>query len=537
MAQNSNKQGKTLGFNATRILLAAFFLVSVIIPVVALAARLVEPGALAVFSTPSFGAAVSNSIISAFIGMVLSVVLALAAALCLTRANVKHREVWVILLTLPMLIPSIAHGMGLVYLFGSSGIITTFLGLDWSIYGMQGIVMGALLYAFPPAFLMLYDALRYENCQVYDAADIMGIPKISQFFRITVPFMTKPLISAMFASFTLIVTDYGVPIMVGGKSTTLSVLMYQEVIGRLNFDAGIAIGIVLLIPAIAAFIADLFTSSDGNLGFSVYPKRIEKNTGRDVLSYVILVVLALFLASPLVAFAIVAFVVKYPINMTLTLANIDRAMVFGMASYLINSLIIAIAVSIIGSALSWIAAYVSARTPGRFGKALHLACITTMAIPGIVLGLAYMMFFKGSVIYGTIGILVLVNLVHFFASPYLMARNALGKLNSSLESVGQTLGVPRVRMILDVLLPQTKETILEMAGFYFVNCMVTISAVAFLANVSHMPLALLISDFDTQMLVECAALVSIVIFITNVIAKILFALIKKFALHREKAAA
>ena len=109
--------------------------------------------------------------------MILSVALALAAALCLTRANVKHREVWVILLTLPMLIPSIAHGMGLVYLFGSSGIITTFLGLDWSIYGMQGIVMGALLYAFPPAFLMLYDALRYENCQVYDAADIMGIPK------------------------------------------------------------------------------------------------------------------------------------------------------------------------------------------------------------------------------------------------------------------------------------------------------------------------------------------------------------------------
>ena len=292
-----------------------------------------------------------------------------------------------------------------------------------------------------------------------------------------------------------------------------------------------------MIPAIAAFIADLLTSSDGNLGFSVYQKRIEKNSGRDVLSYTILVVLALFLASPLVAFAIVAFVVKYPINMTLTFANIDRAMVFGMASYLINSLIIAVAVSIIGSALSWIAAYVSARTPGRFGKALHLACITTMAIPGIVLGLAYMMFFKGSVIYGTIGILVLVNLVHFFASPYLMARNALGKLNSSLESVGQTLGVPRVRMILDVLLPQTKETIVEMAGFYFVNCMVTISAVAFLANVSHMPLALLISDFDTQMLVECAALVSIVIFITNVVAKVIFALIKKFALHKEKAVA
>lgn len=128
-----------------------------------------------------------------------------------------------------------------------------------------------------------------------------------------------------------------------------------------------------------------------------------------------------------------------------------------------------------------------------------------MAIPGIVLGLAYMMFFKGSIIYGTIGILIMVNLVHFFASPYLMAYNALNKLNASLEAVGQTLGIPRRRMILDVFIPQTSGTIVEMTSYFFVNCMVTISAAALLANVSHMPLALLISDFDTQMLVECAA--------------------------------
>ena len=144
-----------------------------------------------------------------------------------------------------------------------------------------------------------------------------------------------------------------------------------------------------------------------------------------------------------------------------------------------------------------------------------------------MLCLSYMLFFKGSPLYGTIGILIMVNLVHFFASPYLMAYNALNKLNGSLESVGQTLGIPRKRMVLDVFLPQTRGTVVEMASYFFVNCMVTISAVAFLANVSHMPLALLISDFDTQMLVECAALVSIVIFVVNVIGKVVFALVKR----------
>lgn len=227
------------------------------------------------------------------------------------------------------------------------------------------------------------------------------------------------------------------------------------------------------------------------------------------------------------AFSVVAFVVKYLITMTPTLANIDRAMIFGMDEYWINSPLIAIAVSVLGAAVSWLAAYVSARTHDKFGRALHLVCITTMAIPGIVLGLAYMMFFKGSIIYGTIGILIMVNLVHLFASPHLMAYNTLNKLNASLEAVGQALGIPRRRMVLDVFIPQASGTIVEMASYFFANRMVTINAVAFLANVSHMPLALLISDFDTQMLVECAALVSIAIFVVNVIGKVVAALVKQ----------
>lgn len=386
---NSNKPAARLsGMSAARILLAVFFAVAVIVPAVALLLHLASPGALGVFSTPAFGTALGNSVVSALLGTALSVALALAAALTLTRTNVPFRNVWAIVLTLPMLIPSIAHGMGLVHLFGSNGIVTNFLGTSWNIYGLQGIVMGALLYSFPPAFLMLYDALRYENCQVYDAADIMGIPKASQFARITLPYLARPLVSTVFATFTLIITDYGVPVMIGGKYSTLSVLMHQEVIGRLNFDSGVAIGVALILPAILAFVADLLANVQGNLAFSVRSKRVGKNPGRGLVGWVLLIAPALFLVSPLVAF-----VVKYPITMTPTLANIDRATVFGMDEYWINSLLIAIAVSVLGAAVSWLAAYVSARTHDKFGGALHLVCITTMAIPGIVLGLAYMMFF------------------------------------------------------------------------------------------------------------------------------------------------
>ena len=121
----------------------------------------------------------------------------------------------------------------------------------------------------------------------------------------------------------------------------------------------------------------------------------------------------------------------------------------------------------------------------------------------------------------------MVNLVHFFASPYLLAHNALKKVNSNLEAVGETLGIPKFRMIKEAFLLQTKGTFMEMAYYYFANCMVTISAVSFLANLSSMPLALLISDFDIQMLVECAALAALVIFFVNILAKLAFYALKK----------
>ena len=143
------------------------------------------------------------------------------------------------------------------------------------------------------------------------------------------------------------------------------------------------------------------------------------------------------------------------------------------------------------------------------------------------MGLSYVFAFKGTFIYGTLAILVFVNIIHFFASPYLLAYNTLGKVNKDLESVGATIGVSRIRILKDVIVPQTLGTILEMFSYFFVNCMVTISAVAFLATTLDMPLALLITDLDAQRLVECTAFVSLLILLTNIVMKIVIAGVKR----------
>ena len=169
----------------------------------------------------------------------------------------------------------------------------------------------------------------------------------------------------------------------------------------------------------------------------------------------------------------------------------------------------------------------TARNRTKLSYVLHLMSISSLAVPGIVLGLSYVMFFKKSPIYGTFAMLFLVNSMHFFASPYLMAYNTFGKINENLEDVGATLGLGRWSIIRDVLLPQMTGTILEMMSYFFVNCMMTISAVSFLANVSNKPIALMITQFEGQMQLECAAFVSLLILVVNVLMKYIVYVTKK----------
>jgi iron(III) transport system permease protein len=196
-------------------------------------------------------------------------------------------------------------------------------------------------------------------------------------------------------------------------------------------------------------------------------------------------------------------------------------------TYLVNSLCVSVFVALIGSAVAYITAYCTARLTGPLSRVLHLISITSMAIPGLVLGLSYVLFFKGSWLYGTLAILILVNIVHFFASPYLMIYNSFNIINKNLEDVGATLNISRVRILVNVLLPQTKGTLIEMMSYFFVNSMMTISAVSFLANVSTKPISLMITQFEAVRLMECSAFVSLIILTVNLAVKALAYLINK----------
>ncbi len=510
---------KSVFRTVTVILLCCFFAVAVLFPLVSMLVNLKNADVSALISDKKILGAVGNSVTVSLTATVIAIAIAAVAAWCMTRTSAPLKKIFNIMILLPMLIPSISHGMGLIILFGSNGSLTKFFGFSKGIYGFWGIVVGSVMYAFPVAYIMISDILKYENSTPYEAADILGIPKTRRFLSITLPYLKKPMISVVFAVFTMIVTDYGVPLMIGGMYKTLPVLMYEEVIGGQNFAKGSFFGVILLIPAVAAFIIDVFCKNDKRSGAVSKSFELGKKSLRDIIAFVLLVLISVFAVYPIIAFIGITFTQKYPTNMSLTLDHVMNTFRKGAGDYLVNSLVIAVITAAVGSLVSFICACFTARNPGKTTRFLHMMSILSLAIPGIVLGLSYVLFFKGSFIYGTLAILILANTIHFFSSPYLMIYNSIGKLNPNLESVAASLGIGKFRLIRDVIFPQTRTTLIEMFSYFFVNSMMTISAVSFLANITTKPISLMIPQFEAQMLLEASAFVSLLILAANLIMK------------------
>lgn len=520
---------KNKTFHSLKYLLLLYLLITVVLPVLSLFGTIRAEHIADVFGSVQFLPMLKNSLVTTILSTVVSVILSFFLAYALCRSRVRFKSVFVVLFTVPMLIPSISHGMGLVLLFGDNGLLTNLLGWNIELYGYRGIIMGSVLYSFPVSFLMFYDSLQYEDFTIYEAAGVLGLSKLRQFMSITLPAMRRTIVSAVLAVFTMVFTDYGVPLMTGGTAMTLPVYMYREVIGMMNFSGGAVIGVVLLLPAVVAFLMDLRNSSNaGASGTVTKPYFIEENKFRDILVYVAFALVLVALCLPIVAFICLSFVKQYPIDMSFSLETAKKLLSGGIGIYFVNSMAIALLTALLGTCLSYFAAYITARSGKKISnQVLHFVSMLSLAIPGVVLGLSFVLTFRNIPIYSTIYILVLVNIVHFFSSPYLLAYNSLTKFNSNLEDVAQSLGISRMRLLTAVYIPSTVSTIAEMYSYYFVNSMITISAVSFLFNFRTMPLALMIPQLESQSFIEGTAMVSLLILLLNLTEKAVVFFIKR----------
>lgn len=490
---------------------------------------------IAYFSTPSLVQSFTNTLYISCMTTILAVALAFLFAYALTRTRMKGKAWFRSIALLPLFAPTMMHGIGLTYLFGNQGLITTgIFGLlpfswDMELYGATGIVLAEIVYVFPQAYLILAVSLAFADYRLYEAADTLGARGWRKFWTVTIPGVKYGLISSAFVSFTLSFTDFGAPKVVGGQYSVLATDVYKQVIGQQNMTMGATVGLLLIAPALLAFVVDRIVQRKQNAAVTSksLPYQIKENKLRDTLFFLYCLGVTSLLLLLMGAVVLASFIKVWPYNLTFTLGHYDFSQAAGAGmETLYNSVKIALWTAGIGTVFTFVAAYVLEKMQvwNRLRQAGYFLSVLPLALPGLVIGLAYIFFFNNPAnplhsMYGTIWILVLANVVHFFSVAFITATTALKKLDPEFEAAAESMGIPQYKTFWRVTVPLCLPAIIEMAVYFFINAMVTISAVVFLYAADFKLASVAIVNMDDAGDVAPAAAMSVLIVVINIIAR------------------
>jgi iron(III) transport system permease protein len=497
------------------------------------------------FSTPALFQSVKNSLTIAAIVTVITVSLAFWFAYALARSKMHLKGVFRMVAMMPILVPSLLPGIALLYLFSSRQGMLKALMFGHDINGPIGIVIGSVFFTFPHAMIIISTALSISDARLFEASESLKASRWRTFWTVTIPGARYGLFSAAFVVFNLVITDFGLPKVIGGNYNMLAVDIYKQVIGQQNFEMGAVVSMVLLVPALLAFAIDRRMQKKQVALLTARSVVFEPKPNRrmDWVFFTYASLVAIFIAGIIAVCQFAALIKQWPYNLSLSLKNYDFSRMDGggWGSYT-NSLLLAILTAIIGTVVVFLGAYMVEKTKGfEKGRAVFQGlAMLPMAIPGMVLGIAYIFFFNNpanplNFIYGTMIILVVSTVTHFYTVSHLTAVTALKQMDGEFESVSQSLKQPFYKLFWRVTVPVSLPAILNISIYLFVNAMTTVSAVVFLYSTDTALASVAVLNMNDAGDIAPAAAMGMMIFYTNAAARILHALLSRGILARSNA--
>ena len=499
---------------------------------------------VAYFSTPALTHSIWNSLQVATITTLITVTVGFTFAYALTRSCIPLKGLFQSITMIPILVPSLLPGIALVYLFGNQGMIKEAL-FGHSIYGPIGIVIAEVFFTLPHAIIILIASLSIADARLYEAAVALRASRPRIFFTVTLPGCRYGLVSAAFVVFTLAITDFGAPKVIGGDFNVLATDVYKQVIGQQNFEMGAVVSVVLLIPAALAFAVDRVVQRRqvALLSASAVALEPKPQRGFDAAMLGFCILVSVFLAGMLGVCQYAALVKFYPYDLSWGLWNYDFDVMDGggWESYW-NSIRMAGWTAAIGTAVIFSGAWLVEKGRGmRTGRTLfQLLAMMPMAVPGLVLGLAYIFFFNHpdnplGFLYHTMAILVISTIVHFYTVAHLTALTALKQMDPEFESVAASLKAPFYKTFWRVTVPVCLPAILDIVIYLFVNAMTTVSAVVFLYGPDTTLASVAVLNMDDAGDIAPAAAMGMMIFYTAASVRLVHFFVAKFLQRRTQA--
>jgi iron(III) transport system permease protein len=435
--------------------------------------------------------------------------LGLAFALIVTRTGFRWKRGLRVLSVLPIITPPFVIGLGLILIFGRSGLINQFL--EWAfaipparwIYGMQGVLV-AQVFAFTPiAFLVLIGVVEGVSPAMEEAAQTLRADRWRVFCDVSLPLMRPGLANAFLITFIESIADFGNPILLGGNFGVLSTEVFFSVVGaQLDQGRAATLGILLLLLALGAFFLQrrvlgrkVYTALSGK-GDSGLPTELPAGVRRLCLA-VVLPWAALTIVIYVMAL-VGGFVETWGRDYSFTLRHYVKA--FGIesgpngliwAGAAWNSFWTTVKLSAIAApltaALGILAAYLLTRQRFAGRSVFEFGTLLSFAIPGTVIGVSYILAFNVPPIEltGTAIVLVVCNIFRNMPVGVRAGMAAMAQIDRNLDEAASTLGARGFTTLRTVLLPLLKPAVVAALVYSFVRAMTTVSAVIFLVSAEY----------------------------------------------------
>jgi len=450
-----------------------------------------------------------NSLFLAILVGVLTTLLGLAFALVLTRSGFRYKRLLRALTVLPIITPPFVIGLAIILLFGLSGTVTTgvagLLGLEPSrwVYGLPGILIAQLLAFTPIAFLVLIGVVEGVSPSMEEAAQTLRANRWQTFRTVSWPLMRPGLANAFLLGFIESMADFGNLLVLGGNFDVLSTEIFFAIVGA-QYDQSRAavLAVVLLGFTLGAFYLQRFwlgrksyTTVTGKGDAGVHPPMPRG------LAIPIYIAVAVWSAFTVVVYGMILYgsvVQLWGVDDTLTFKHYltafridwgeDGLRWTGSAwDSFWTTIMIATLAAPLTAAIGLITAYLLTRQTFAGKRMFEFGTMLSFAIPGTVIGVAYILAFNVPPIEITGTGLILVISFIFRNMPVGVRAGiaSMSQLDKSLDESSLTLGANSWQTFRAVILPLLRPAILAALVYSFVRAMTAISAVIFLVSARY----------------------------------------------------
>ncbi len=433
---------------------------------------------------------------------------------------------------LPLISPPFTSSISLTMALGPNGTILKLLHIEnFSIYGFIGTWIAETLTYFPVSYMVVSAILNTMSSSLDDAACSLGAKNGRIFRTITLPLSVPAIANSLLLLFGSSLADFATPQILGGHQfPTLPTEAYLVITGKFDVNGGSALSFLLIIPAMLVFLFQQLL-----VGKKSYVTVSGKSGHQSIFSPLPkwMVALCYTLCGIILAFVVYLYwiilkgsLVKiWGVNETITLDHFIYVFKRGRKA-ISDTLKIAFTSTIIGGLLGVIIGYIVQRKDFPLKRFLDFSALLNYALPGTVVGIAYIVAYnkKPIVLTGTMTILVAAYVFRYYATGIRSVMASLQQIDPSLEEASASLGAGSVYTFSHVTVPLIVPAILTGMRYLFIHCMTAISATIFLVSARWTLLTTRILESMTELQFAQACAFSIVLIILVFIADALIAL-------------